>query len=153
SYLTGRSRTSRRFFDGPHGRPPAAAITRFTSILITASGPVTARWFRSDRPPHFSSAAAYSPSRRISGSRSRRAIDAMFFPKFFAEPWKRRSASSRREAIRVDGARRGPTGLHVGVVERVEHGPENIALGAQRGVRGLLFFAGARVLDHPGQRE
>jgi len=53
----------------------------------------------------------------------------------------------------VEGAGRRPAGLDVGIVEGIEHGPEDIALGAESGVRCVLFFAGAGVLDDPGQSE
>ena len=43
--------------------------------------------------------------------------------------------------------------MDIGVVESVEHGPENIAFGAKGGVSGFLFFAGAGVFDNPGEGE
>src|SRR3989441_12772284 len=48
--------------------------------------------------------------------------------------------------------RRGPAGRNVCKMERIEHGPQNIALGAQRRESLLLFLAGARVFYHPGAR-
>ena len=53
----------------------------------------------------------------------------------------------------MEGAGRGPAGLDVGVIEGVKHGPEDIAFGAERGVGGVLFFAGAGVFDDPGKSE
>jgi len=55
--------------------------------------------------------------------------------------------------FRVEGAGRGPAGLDVSEVKGVEHGPEDIALSAERGVGGVLFFASASVLHDPGQGE
>ena len=43
--------------------------------------------------------------------------------------------------------------MHIRVVKSVEHGPEDIALGAEGVVGGVLFFAAAGVFDYPGQSE
>ena len=43
--------------------------------------------------------------------------------------------------------------MDVGIVESVEHGPEDIALGAKGVVGGVLLFARAGVLDNPGECE
>lgn len=43
-----------------------------------------------------------------------------------------------------------PARIYVGVVEGIELGPENVALGAERVVGLLLFLASAGVFDDPG---
>src|SRR5215472_896341 len=53
----------------------------------------------------------------------------------------------------MEGTRRGPAGLDIGIIKSVKHGPEDIALGAKSGVGGVLFLASARVFDDPGQSE
>ncbi len=46
-----------------------------------------------------------------------------------------------------------PGGIYVGVVQGVELGPEDVALGAQGVVGGVLFGARAGVFDDPGEGE
>src|SRR5262245_15645658 len=53
----------------------------------------------------------------------------------------------------MEGAGRGPAGLDVGVIESIEHGPEDIAFGAEGVVGGVLLFARARMFDNPGESE
>src|SRR5215471_309800 len=53
----------------------------------------------------------------------------------------------------MEGAGRGPAGLDVGVIESIEHGPEDIALGAEGVVGSVLLFARARMFDNPGESE
>src|SRR5260221_8593484 len=53
----------------------------------------------------------------------------------------------------MKGAGWRPAGRDVSEKERIEHGPQDIALCAERVVRGVLLFAGTGVFDHPSQRE
>src|SRR6266568_2374197 len=52
---------------------------------------------------------------------------------------------------RLEGAGGRPAGIDVRKIESVELRPEDIALGAQRRVRLILFLARARVLNDPGE--
>ena len=52
--------------------------------------------------------------------------------------------------LRRERSGRRPAGHNVGVVQRVELCPEDVALGAQGVVGRVLFGAGAGVLDDPG---
>src|SRR5260370_37894051 len=56
-------------------------------------------------------------------------------------------------ALRNEGAGRRRARVYVGKIERIELGPENIALRAQCGVRLILLFARARMLCDPGERK
>src|SRR5260370_11706528 len=53
----------------------------------------------------------------------------------------------------LESARRRPSGIDVGKIEGVELGPEDVALGAQRGEGQILFRASARVFHDPRQGE
>src|SRR2546429_9363331 len=46
-----------------------------------------------------------------------------------------------------------PAGIDISKIERVELGPEDVALGTQRGVGQILFCARVRVFHDPGQGE
>src|SRR5882672_2966809 len=59
--------------------------------------------------------------------------------------------SSSRILCGPECARGRPARIDVGKVEGVELSPEDVALGAQGGVRGVLFQARVRVLDNPGK--
>ena len=52
-----------------------------------------------------------------------------------------------------ESAGRGPAGIDVGEIERVELGPENVALGAKRGVGLVLLLACVCVFHDPSERE
>lgn len=54
---------------------------------------------------------------------------------------------------RDEGAGGWPAGIYVGLMQGVELGPEDVALGAQGIVGGVLFGAGAGVFDDPGEGE
>src|SRR6266403_6062105 len=53
----------------------------------------------------------------------------------------------------LEGAGGRPPGIDVGKVEGVELGPEDVALGTQGGVGGVLLRAGVRVFYDPGESE
>src|SRR6266403_2961875 len=65
----------------------------------------------------------------------------------------RRHSNPSRCLVRLKGAGRGPAGIHVGKVKSVKLGPENVALGAQGGVRQRLLLARVGVAYDPGKRE
>ena len=50
-------------------------------------------------------------------------------------------------------ARRRPSRLNISKVKCIKLRPKNVAFGAQRTARQLLFGKGMRVTDHPLQRE
>src|SRR6266849_1184687 len=60
---------------------------------------------------------------------------------------------SSRFPCRLERAGGRPAGIDVSKIERVELSPEDVALGAQRGVGQILFHAGACVFYDPGQGE
>src|SRR5258708_5548125 len=54
---------------------------------------------------------------------------------------------------RLEGAWGRPAGINVSKIEGVKLSPENVALGAQRGVRQVLLRARVRVFHDPSQSE
>src|SRR5258708_33283835 len=56
-------------------------------------------------------------------------------------------------ALRNESAGRRPARVYVGKIERIELGPENVALRAQCGVRLILLLARARMLCDPRERK
>src|SRR5260370_34976761 len=61
--------------------------------------------------------------------------------------------SSSRFLCGLEGARGRPSGIDIRKIEGVKLGPEDVALGTQRGVGQILFGASARVFHDPGQGE
>src|SRR5216684_3597444 len=61
--------------------------------------------------------------------------------------------SSSRILCGLEGAGGRPAGIDISKIEGVKLGPENVALGTQRGVGQFLFRAGARVFHDPRQGE
>src|SRR6266404_2608413 len=60
---------------------------------------------------------------------------------------------SSRILCGLECARRRPARIDVGKVEGVELSPEDVALGTQGGVGGVLLRAGVRVFYDPGESE
>src|SRR5258707_5003003 len=108
-------------------------------------------------PSQRSTVSRVGPLRRKARSGMSRTRCWLFSPR--RQPGARRGrlfssgciVSSSRFPSGLEGAGGRPTRIDVGKIEGVQLSPEDVALGAQRGMGQILFRARARVSHYPGE--